>query len=559
MGDSEEELDEDTDIATTASSNRLSSQYYFDHQNGVIRRSLNKKSIEEWEDYVDFESNLNLELGFTSEELKFVFGSDDFPVDDRMRTRLTEIRGLEDALLLKGSKLREGWGEWFDKKSDFLRRDKMFKSNLDGLNPMHNPILQDPDGPGITWLTKGDKLVQKGLLNEFKKVPFLVEKGSEIEKSKKENSAVDVKLKGTERKILDGYDDGKAFNTEENAGHRENVMLKVGVAEDSNEGNGWKRDIKSQSSGLILPDGKRWGYYPGLDQRLPFPNFMDAFFRRGKCATRVFMVWNWPSWMFGVRHQRGLESILFHHRDACIVVFSETLELNFFSSFVMDGFKVAVAMPNLDALLKDTPTHIFASVWHQWKETEFYPIHYSELVRLAALYKYGGVYLDFDVIVLKPILFSLNSAVGLEDDLDERSLTGAVMAFRKHSPFIRECLNEFYASYDDTLLRWNGPELLSRVGHWFLGDKNLVDKKLDLSIYPSVSFFPLNHKNISRFFVAPATESEKAYEESLFNKILSESMAVHLWYSLTSELVPEPESLASRLINHYCIRCYDVL
>lgn len=50
-------------------------------------------------------------------------------------------------------------------------------------------------------------------------------------------------------------------------------------------------------------------------------------------------------------------------------------------------FKVAVVMPNLDELLKDTPTHIFASVWHEWKKTKYYPTHYSELVRLAALYK----------------------------------------------------------------------------------------------------------------------------------------------------------------------------
>nr|XP_016438262.1 PREDICTED: uncharacterized protein At4g19900-like [Nicotiana tabacum] len=44
-------------------------------------------------------------------------------------------------------------------------------------------------------------------------------------------------------------------------------------------------------------------------------------------------------------------------------------------------------MPNLDELLQDTPTHVFASVWYEWKQTKHYPLHYSELVRLAALYK----------------------------------------------------------------------------------------------------------------------------------------------------------------------------
>ncbi|KAL4389653.1 hypothetical protein HN51_010570 [Arachis hypogaea] len=85
-------------------------------------------------------------------------------------------KGVEDTLLLKlgrkYSPLREGWGDWFDKKGDFLRKDKMLRSNLEGLNPLHNPFLQDPDGVGVTGLTKGDKILHKALLNELKEQRF---------------------------------------------------------------------------------------------------------------------------------------------------------------------------------------------------------------------------------------------------------------------------------------------------------------------------------------------------------------------------------------------------
>lgn len=50
-------------------------------------------------------------------------------------------------------------------------------------------------------------------------------------------------------------------------------------------------------------------------------------------------------------------------------------------------------MPNLDELLQDTPTHVFASIWFDWRKTKFYPTHYSELVRLATLYKYHSLVL----------------------------------------------------------------------------------------------------------------------------------------------------------------------
>ncbi|GFS44867.1 alpha 1,4-glycosyltransferase family protein [Actinidia rufa] len=459
------------------------SKYYFDHVNGVIRRAFDKRSIDQWEDYESFDAGVGSE-----DQSNMAFGSDDVAVDEDVRRKVVEVKGIEDMLLLKiGSRvspLREGWGPWFDAKSDFLRRDRMFKSNLEILNPLNNPILQDPDGVGITGLTRGDRIVMNGLSNEFKKVPFLVKKPlgiidstheSNLNSKPKSEGNVNVnrkefenvhegrsEMKRAERRTLDdnasdfsgsrkivdtgeGLSISNAVNfslSDGSEGIKQKTVGRIGKVLDTSASNsvqsgGLKKvepntRIKSEFSGQVYADGKRWGYFPSLHPRLSFPNFMDAFFRKGKCSLRVFMVWNSPAWMFSVRHQRGLESLLLHHGDACVVVFSETIELNFFEAFVKDGFKIAVVMPNLDELLKDTPTHIFASVWFEWKKTNFYATHYSELVRLAALHKYGGLYLDSDIIILRS-LSSLNNTVGFEGQLAGSYLNGAVMSFRKHS------------------------------------------------------------------------------------------------------------------------------
>ncbi|KAE8656196.1 Alpha 1,4-glycosyltransferase family protein, putative isoform 2 [Hibiscus syriacus] len=224
------------------------------------------------------------------DKIKAAFGSDDIPLDEEVRRKMTVVESIEDALLVKkvaGRKvnpLREKWGDWFDKKSDFLRRDRMLKSNLEILNPLNNPLLQDPDGVGVTGLTRGDKMVQKGIL-----------------------------MKESSYSGKDDLSSNSSWN-ESRIGKNEvnNVDLE---AHKSN----------SEFSGNIYADGRRWGYYPGLDSRL-------------------------------VRHQRGLKILLAQHRDVCVLVFSETIELDFFKdSFVKDGYKVALAMPNLDELLKDTP------------------------------------------------------------------------------------------------------------------------------------------------------------------------------------------------------------
>ncbi|PQQ16341.1 uncharacterized protein Pyn_37717 [Prunus yedoensis var. nudiflora] len=584
----DEEVEDEEDPQSDISQSKVSG-YVFDHVTGVIRRGFNKRKIEDWdEDYNGFTAGLG-----ALDKSKVAFGSDDVPVDMEVRRRMSEVEGIEDALLLKvGSKvspLREGWGEWFDKKGDFLRRDRMFKSNLEMLNPLHNPMLQDPDAVGVTGLTRGDKVLQKWWLNHFKKVPFTGKKRLGIsgrarevklyenggEDGKKESSSGDGVVNvsgidvGTELdenekdrkagKDLNSGANGKS-NTDRNLSYMSNATDKeigntVEQISDSDQVGGFKDEF----SGVIYADGKIWGYYPGLSPFLSFSDFVDTFFMKGKCNMRVFMVWNSPPWMYSVRQQRGLESLLSHHRDACVLVLSETIELDFFKdNFVKDGYKVAVAMPNLDELLKDTPTHIFASAWFEWRKTKYYATHYSELVRLAALYKYGGIYLDSDIIVLKP-LSSLRNSVGKEDQLAASSLNGAVMAFERKSPFIMECLKEFYMTYDDTRLRWNGADLLSRVARRFLGVRNKSIRQLQLKVQPSFIFFPITPQNISRYFTAPTTETEKAEQDALFRKILNESLTFHFWNSLTFSLIPELESLATRLIDHPCIRCTDVL
>ncbi|XP_044965300.1 uncharacterized protein At4g19900 [Hordeum vulgare subsp. vulgare] len=437
------------------------------------------------------------------------FGSDDEPVDLELRVEISSISGIEDALLLKPAsgrsetRLRSGWARWLEGKADYLRRDRMLRSNLELLNPRNHPLLQDPDSPGLTSLTRGDRMVQRMLI-------------SEIEKDSSKNFA--------------------------------------------------RRSLKSSDNehgiGAILKEEpeqvRRWGHFLGIDPHLGFSEFMERFFEHGKCSMRVFMVWNSPQWAYGVRHQRGLESLLQQHPDACVVVLSETLELETFHEFVKEGYKVAVAVPSLDELLEGTPTHIFASVWYEWRKTINYPLHYSELVRLAALYRYGGIYLDSDVIVLKP-LKSLRNTIGTVKEVSRgSSFSGAVLAFEKQSPFLLECLKEWYSTYDDTLMQWNGAELMTRVirNH---SDSDSNREHLEIQLEPSFTFYPINSTDINWYFLEPDSAAERAQHDALFSKILNYSTTFHFWNSITSSLVPESNSLVERILNHYCLHCLDVL
>jgi hypothetical protein len=234
------------------------------------------------------------------------FGSDDEPVDLELRVEISSISGVEDALLLKPAsgrsetRLRSGWARWLEGKADYLRRDRMLRSNLELLNPRNHPLLQDPDSPGLTSLTRGDRMVQRMLHAE-------IEKDSSV-----------------------------------NFGRRSLQSA------DNEHGTGATMEEPEK--------GRRWGYFPGVDPHLGFSDFMEKFFEYGKCSMRVFMVWNSPQWAYGVRHQRGLESLLLQHPDACVVMLSETLELDAFQEFVKEGY---VSYPvHLMVLL-----YIYSFIW----------------------------------------------------------------------------------------------------------------------------------------------------------------------------------------------------
>jgi len=80
-----------------------------------------------------------------------------------------------------------------------------------------------------------------------------------------------------------------------------------------------------------------WGFYPTISSNLKFSKFLSAFFKQGSCSLRIFMAWTTAPWAYTPRHQRVIESILHFHPQACIVVFTETIDFQFFESWVKEG------------------------------------------------------------------------------------------------------------------------------------------------------------------------------------------------------------------------------
>lgn len=121
----------------------------------------------------------------------------------------------------------------------------------------------------------------------------------------------------------------------------------------------------------------------------------------------------------------------------------------------------------------------------------------TDVVRLFALYQYGGIYMDTDVEVVKPLdQFLVHAAFsGFED---ETAIPTGIMAAEKGHPLIGQLLSY----YDDRpFLKDGKPDLTTNVtvitkilsGRGFCPN-NSLQEVAGLTLYPHDYFCPCDHK-----------------------------------------------------------------
>lgn len=157
-----------------------------------------------------------------------------------------------------------------------------------------------------------------------------------------------------------------------------------------------------------------------------------------------------------------------------------------------------------------------------WEESEFQQEHLSDILRSLTLNKYGGLYLDLDVIMLKPLRYinlknflckektdALASCIYRCNRDEGRVFTEKVLKW-EFTIIKFEFLNNFWifrslsSNYNPNLWAANGPELLTSVafqscpGIQFPYDNFTKCDVLDL--IPTEKCFPLSYdvRKISR-------------------------------------------------------------
>ncbi|KAL3519706.1 hypothetical protein ACH5RR_017855 [Cinchona calisaya] len=289
--------------------------------------------------------------------------------------------------------------------------------------------------------------------------------------------------------------------------------------------------------------------------------FLNANSSNSSCTFRFFMTWISSVGYFGGREFLSIESLFKSHPDGCLIIVSDSLDsrqgMEILRPFLNKGFKITAISPDFNYLFNNITV---AKAWlGRLTKGNVSPgevslgQNLSNLLRLGLLYKFGGIYIDTDVIVLKRF-DNFKNAIGAQTmNLETRNwsrLNNAVMIFDKGHPLLYKFIEEFALTFDGNKWGHNGPYLVSRV-------VSRVSQRpgYNFTVLPPMAFYPVDWSRIGSLFRAPRNATHSKWMFAKLRQIRSWSSALHLWNKESRGLEIQQGSIIQHIMSDYCIFC----
>ncbi|XP_034100892.1 lactosylceramide 4-alpha-galactosyltransferase-like [Drosophila nasuta] len=253
------------------------------------------------------------------------------------------------------------------------------------------------------------------------------------------------------------------------------------------------------------------------------------FFIETKCERSNL---NYNILNFTAHNACGIESAALHHptHDVYVLVACPTFRPQ--------------ADPMIDAMLSYKNVKFrYVNLWRfaegtiieEWLKTEalfqskYLMNNMSNLLRLLALYRYGGIYMDEDVIMFRSLKDESPNFMGAET---EDSIGNSVIGMEPTGHgrlFSYMFLDDFKRNYSGNVWGYNGPDVLVRMMKVICGtnDVNLMrtdaTRCLGIKVLNVTAFYEINWLERDNFF----DETPKIVNETLTR--LKKSYGMHTW------------------------------
>ena len=306
---------------------------------------------------------------------------------------------------------------------------------------------------------------------------------------------------------------------------------------------------------------------------------------------------------FRPQNVRVIESVFYHHPNAKVILHfidrnmmtlrpllrirdEAGYNLQLKEHHLENLIQTAIDMPN--SAINEEAARSWMSKIEIYRKEKYWYAQYSDGLRLLFLYTQGGVYMDTDVIVVKP-LDQLHNVAGFASNA--KLVNNAVLIFDKGNSFLGDCINEYFSTFKTEVWDFNGPQLLTRVqkrepysscqdraakriadatsSSMSIGYKNcLADapEVCSVEILEEAAFSPIRWNEIGKIcFKAELNASSvasKVNASKVKEDIEKSSYVVHAYNKISSEFFMsklKPNTVCHWAYNLFCIFCDEVL
>ncbi|XP_032887385.1 alpha-1,4-N-acetylglucosaminyltransferase-like [Amblyraja radiata] len=223
---------------------------------------------------------------------------------------------------------------------------------------------------------------------------------------------------------------------------------------------------------------------------------------------------------------------------------------------LLSSMKNVVLLPlNATELFDDTSLKF----WHRKVNPEkekFWTHVFADGCRLALLWKYGGIYLDSDIISMRPMPFANFTC---PQHLKTVS-NGAIGFSHRHHPVLWNFMEDFVANYIGHIWGHQGPGLITRVLKRWCQTDNLapfIGKECNgISIWITNRFYPITFPDWKKYY--------SSWKKKDIERTFSATYGAHVWNYMNrknkKEIIAGSGSLIEHFFQLYCPTAYrDVI
>ncbi|GFU96168.1 lactosylceramide 4-alpha-galactosyltransferase [Trichonephila clavipes] len=269
----------------------------------------------------------------------------------------------------------------------------------------------------------------------------------------------------------------------------------------------------------------------------------------------IFFIESSDSHHLNARQACAIESAAMHHPDrqvAVLMTSPEPLDLkNNFTGPISLLKNVKLLRVDFGQLMFDTP------LWHwyikeKWKRSPFKVLHISDALRLVIIWKYGGLYLDLDVVVFQSLSI-LRNTTSTDNGIN---VATALLAFDPGHPLLENTIQDYASNYAPMEFAKNGPLLLMKNFKKMCGVSKVDEVRLsnvskcDVHVLPMEAAYPIPYERWNEYFNSHTTPNETAFNSSLL---------IHVWNKLSSggRVVIGQNSLYEMAMKKHCPTVYQ--